>query len=374
MPRRRGAAPRPEAEPSASPAGRREDAGQLPEPRLGSTIDGSFGEGGGQILRTSLALAAITGRAIRIDNVRARRAKPGLQRQHLACVRAAAEVCGATVRGASVGSGRVDFEPGPVRAGEYAFDIGTAGSTGLVVQTVLPILLGAGAPSRVVVTGGTHNPMAPPFDFLARAFVPALRAMGAQIELELERPGFVPVGGGRVACTITPAPLGPLPAAYLDGGAITRRRACVISSRLPSHVAARELDVVRARLGWSADEHEVREVSAASAGNALLLEVERGGVVELVTGFGERGTRAERVAGLACDELEAFLARDVPVGEHLADQLLVPMALAGAGRFRTGPLSLHARTNLDVIERFVPLRFDVAEQGAAVVVSVQSRA
>jgi RNA 3'-terminal phosphate cyclase (ATP) len=335
-------------------------------------IDGSFGEGGGQVLRTSLALAAITGRAIRIDNVRARRAKPGLQRQHLACVLAAAEVCGAEIRGASVGSGRVDFAPGPVRAGDYTFEIGTAGSTGLVVQTVLPILLGADGPSRVVVTGGTHNPLAPAFDFLARAFVPALRAMGARVTIELERYGFMPAGGGRVVCTIEPAPLRAV--SFVDGGPVTRRLARAISSRLPTHVAERELAVVQDVLGWSADECVPVDVGAASPGNALILEVERAGVVEVVTGFGERGTRAELVASRACAALQAYLAHDAPVGEHLADQLLVPMALARGGAFRSGPLSLHARTNRDVIERFVDVRFDVADAGPDVVVSVQSAA
>jgi RNA 3'-terminal phosphate cyclase (ATP) len=366
MTRREGAGPRPEAEPSEPREARREDPGQPHEPRL--VIDGSAGEGGGQVLRTSLALAAITARAIRIDNVRARRAKPGLQRQHLACVLAAAEVCGGLVRGATLGSGRVDLAPGAVRGGDFAFDIGTAGSTGLVLQTVLPILLGAPGPSRVVVTGGTFNPMAPSADFLARAFLPILRRMGAQVALTVERHGFYPAGGGRVVCEIAPGPLAPIE--LVESGPVVRRLARVISARLPSHVAERELAIVRERLGWT--EHEIDDVGAASPGNAISLEVERAGVVELVTGFGEKGVRAELVAARACDELARYLAHGAPVGEHLADQLLVPMALARGGRFRTGPLSLHARTNLDVIERFGLVRFDVADAGDGVVVSVDS--
>jgi RNA 3'-terminal phosphate cyclase (ATP) len=367
MTRREGAGPRPQAEPSEPREARREDPGQPREPRLGSIeLDGSAGEGGGQVLRTSLALAAITGRAIRIDRVRARRAKPGLQRQHLTCVLAAAEVCGGEVRGASVGSGRVDFTPGAVRGGDFAFDIGTAGSTGLVLQTVVPILLGAPGPSRVVVTGGTFNPMAPSAEFLARAFFPMLRRMGAHVSLTVERHGFYPAGGGRVVCEIAPGPLAPIE--LVDGGPVVRRLARVVSARLPSHVAERELAVVRERLGWS--EHEIDDVDAASPGNALSLEVERAGVVELCTGFGEKGVRAELVAARACDELERYLAHDAPVGEHLADQLLVPMALARGGRYRSGPLSLHARTNIDVVERFGLVRFDVADAGGGVVVSV----
>jgi RNA 3'-terminal phosphate cyclase (ATP) len=338
-------------------------------------IDGAAGEGGGQVLRTALALAAIAGRPIRIDRVRARRGTPGLRAQHLACVLAAAEVCGAEVRGATVGSGRVDFAPGPVRAGDYRFDVGTAGSTGLVLQTVLPILLDAGGPSRVVVTGGTHNPLAPCFDFLAAAFAPPLARMGAPVGFALERHGFYPAGGGRVVATIAPAAWAPLD--LIDARPVVRRRARAIVSRLPTHVAARELAAVRARLGWADDECEPAAVDAAGPGNALVLEVERDAVTEVVTGFGERGVRAELVAARACDELAAYLDGGAPVGAHLADQLLVPMALAaratgGGGRFRTGPLTLHARTNLELVERLLPVRFDVADAGAGAVVSVQS--
>jgi len=338
-------------------------------------IDGAAGEGGGQVLRTTLALAAIAGRPVRIDRVRARRSKPGLRPQHLACVRAAAEVCGAEVRGASVGSGRVDFAPGPVRAGDYRFDVGTAGSTGLVLQTVVPILLEAGGPSRVVVTGGTHNPLAPCFDFLAAAFAPLLARMGARVTFALERHGFYPSGGGRVTATIAPAAWAPLE--LVDAGPVVRRRARAIVARLPTHVAERELGVVRARLGWTDDECEAVSVDAAGPGNALVLEVERDAVLEVVTGFGEKGVRAELVAARACDELAAYLDGDAPVGPHLADQLLVPMALAAratgrGGRFRTGPMTLHAHTNLGLVERLLDVRFDVDETGAGAIVSVES--
>ena len=334
-------------------------------------IDGSLGEGGGQVLRTSLALAAITGRAVRIDHVRARRSKPGLQRQHLACVLAAAEVCGARVRGASVGSGRVDFEPGAPRGGTYAFDIGTAGSTGLVLQTVLPILLHADGPSQITIRGGTHNPLAPCADFLRAAFLPMIARMGAAVSLEVGRHGFYPAGGGSIEVTIAPAALRGID--VLEAGAVVRRRARAIVARLPTHVAERELAVVRARLGWDASECEIASVESAGPGNALVLEVDRDRVTEVVTGFGEKGVRAELVADRACDELLAYLALGAPVGAHLADQLLLPMTLARAGRFRSGPLSLHATTNLDVIGRFVDdVRFDVAPAGETVVVSVQS--
>ena len=322
-------------------------------------IDGARGEGGGQVLRTSLSLAAITGRAVRIDNVRARRAKPGLQRQHLTCVKAAAAICDGELRGASVGSGRVDFTPGAVRAGDYTFDIGSAGGTGLVLQTVIPILLGAPGPSTVTVIGGTHNPMAPCFDFIAGAFAPLIARMGGGLTLTIERHGFYPAGGGRVTCAVTPAAWTPIEVS--TAGPVTRRSARAIVARLPTHVAERELAIVRERLGFAADECAIVPVPAASPGNTLLLEIERGGVTEIVTAFGEKGVRAELVAATACDELEAMLAVDAPVGPHLADQLLLPMALAaraGAGRsaIRTGPLTLHTTTNLDTIALFLDVK------------------
>ena len=195
--------------------------------------------------------------------------------------------------------------------------------------------------------------------------------MGAAVSLEVVRHGFYPAGGGAIESTIAPGALRPLE--LLDAGPITRRRARAIVARLPTHVAERELAVVRARLRWDASDCEIVDVDSAGPGNALVLEVERAGVTEVVSGFGEKGTRAELVAERACAELEAHLAHGAPVGAHLADQLLLPMTLARAGRFRTGPLSLHATTNLDVIRRFVDdVRFDVAEAGGATIVSVQS--
>jgi RNA 3'-terminal phosphate cyclase (ATP) len=166
-------------------------------------IDGRHGEGGGQILRTSLALSAITGTPVRFTHIRAGRKKPGLQRQHLACVKAAAAICGASVKGAEVNASTVTFEPGPLTGGDFHFAIGTAGSTGLVLQTVIPALLAAPAPAHVVVEGGTHNPMSPPFDFLARAFAPQLERMGASSRTASRRPAAALwcVTSRRGACT-----------------------------------------------------------------------------------------------------------------------------------------------------------------------------
>lgn len=339
--------------------------------REGITIDGSHGEGGGQILRTSLALSIITQRPLAMHNIRAGRAKPGLRRQHLTCVEAAAKLCNATVRGAAVGSQQLDFAPGePTTETELEFDIGTAGSTTLVIQTILVPAIAARRPLRVTVVGGTHNPMAPPFDFIDRVFLPHLRAMGADLTATLERHGFVsgpPPGTrdvrafydeptqdrGRITIEIRPGALRPIE--IVDVGEITDRHACAILARLPTHVAERELAIVRERLGFAPAECEVREVRSGGTANLLLLEVARGTARELITVHGEKGLRAETVANRACDELAAFLDHGAPVGVHLADQLLLPFAVAGGGRFRAAPLSLHATTNIDTIQRFLEM-------------------
>jgi RNA 3'-terminal phosphate cyclase (ATP) len=334
-------------------------------------IDGSQGEGGGQILRTALSLSLVTGRPFRIDNIRAGRPKPGLLRQHLTAVQAAAQIGQADVRGAALGSGRLDFTPHAVRAGEHHFDVGTAGSTTLVLQTVLPALLTAPQPSWLSLAGGTHNPFAPPFDFLALTFLPLLGRLGPRVEAKLERPGFYPAGGGQLSVTVAPAPaLGGFE--LLARGAVRRRCARALVANLPRHIAERELRVVRDRLGWEAGELHVEDVAdARGPGNVLLLEVESEYITEVFTAFGERGVRAEAVAEKAAEEAGRYLAAGVPVGEHLADQLLLPLALAGGSAkfnfaptaYRTLALSQHARTNIDVLREFLPCDVEVTPDG-----------
>jgi RNA 3'-terminal phosphate cyclase (ATP) len=325
--------------------------------REGVDIDGSFGEGGGQILRTSLALSMLTGRPLRMTNIRAGRAKPGLRRQHLACVEAAQRLSSAFVRGAEVGSQRLDFEPGPIATDVIEIDIGSAGSTTLVVQTILVAAIAAKHAMRATIKGGTHNPLAPSFDFLDRVFVPQLRAMGADVTLTLHRHGFAPGGGGKLEVEVGVGALRPIELVHAEP--IVARKVTVLTALLPTHVADREFKVVRERLDIT--EHEHVEVKRGGPANVLQIEIDRGSCRELVTGFGEKSLRAELVAERACDEIKRYLDADVPVGEHLADQLLLPFAVAGGGRFRAAePLSLHATTNIDTIRRFidVPIRID----------------
>jgi RNA 3'-terminal phosphate cyclase (ATP) len=324
-------------------------------------IDGSFGEGGGQILRSSLALSMVTGRPFRIVNVRAGRPRPGLAAQHLAAVRAAAEICGAQTTGVELGSPEVVFVPGPVRPGDHHFRIGTAGSTTLLFQTLLPALLEAGGASTLRFEGGTHNPFAPPYDFLALAFVPLVNRMGPQVTLRLDRPGFHPGGGGRFEARIEPAQ-------RLCGidlprrGRVRRRRARALVANLPAHIGQRELEAIQRKLGWRRDELALELLTdAAGPGNVVMLEVESDCVTEVFSAFGEPRVPAETVAGRAVRECRRYLDCDVPVGEHLADQLLLPLAVAGAGSFRTVALSRHATTHLELIRRFLEVDLAVEE-------------
>jgi RNA 3'-terminal phosphate cyclase (ATP) len=325
-------------------------------------LDGSTGEGGGQILRTSLTLSMITGQAFRIQNIRANRQPPGLRRQHLSAVRAAAIVCNASVTDAEVGSTTLEFTPGQVNGGVYDFDIGTAGSTTLVLQTLIPALLFAEQSAIVTVTGGTHNPKAPPAEFLQRAYCRVLAAMGAEVEIDIERYGFYPAGGGTISASVWPCQrLQHLD--LLERGSLREAYAQAIAARLPAQVPQRQYATVRNLMGW--EEGQMREPlspTTASPGNALLLTIESEAVTEVFSAIGDRGVRAETVAREASLEARRYLASGAAVGEHLGDQVMLPMALAGGGAYTLDHVSQHAITNAEVIAHFLPVTISF-EQG-----------
>ncbi len=324
-------------------------------------IDGSFGEGGGQILRSSLALALITGQPFRIEKIRARRKNPGLLRQHLTAVQAAAAIGQAELNGATLGSQYLTFIPQTIRAGDYRFAVGTAGSAMLVLQTVLPALLFGHSPSTLQLEGGTHNPFAPPFDFLSKSFLPLLGRMGAKISARLERYGFYPAGGGKAHFEIHPC--AHLASLELNGrGEILSRQARAIVANLPRQIAERELEVVRRRLEFDEAQLQVEETGKANGqGNLLMIEVESRNLTEVFTAFGEKGIRAEEVAAKVVKETRAYLQTDAAVGEHLADQLLLPLATGSGGSFTTIEPSLHTKTNIAVINRFLDVKITVEQ-------------
>lgn len=315
-------------------------------------IDGGSGEGGGQILRSALALSILTRTAFRMERIRAGREKPGLLKQHLTAVRAAQEVSSADVTGAELGSRELTFKPRTVQGKEARFEVGSAGSTTLVLQAVLPALMRATTPSTLTIEGGTHNPASPPFDFLSRSFVPLLTRMGAKVEVTLERPGFYPKGGGVLRCHVEPSPLNALE--LEERGPLVRRRAIAIVSGLPPAVAERELRVARDRLGLSRDEIEKQEIpEERGPGNVFLVVHEFANVTIVTSGFGGRGGRAEEVAEQAIGPALRFLETKAAVCEHLADQLLLPMAMGRGGVISTTEPSAHLTTQIETLKLFL---------------------
>lgn len=323
-------------------------------------IDGSYGEGGGQILRTSLALSLVTGKPFSIENIRAGRKNPGLMRQHLTALNAAAEIGKAAIEGNRIGSPAFRFEPQGINSGNYHFAIGSAGSCTLVFQTILPALIIADGPSEIILEGGTHNPFAPPFDFLKKAFLPIIGRMGSRVDAILEKPGFYPAGGGKFKVTVIPADLNRVD--IPERGNIVKQTACAAVANLPAKIANRELKVIRERLEWSREDLKIVEVeNAQGPGNILTVEIESEHITEVFTGFGEKGVSAETVAKRTVKTVSEYLAGDVPVARYLADQLLVSMAMAGGGRFRTLSPTQHTTTNAKIIKYFLDVDIEIKE-------------
>jgi RNA 3'-terminal phosphate cyclase (ATP) len=326
-------------------------------------LDGALGEGGGQILRSALTLAMITGRSFRIRNIRANRAKPGLMRQHLVAVQAALQVCGGEATGAALGSQDLTFVPGPLRGGDYEFAIGTAGSCTLVLQTVLPALLKADKSSTLRLAGGTHNPMAPPVQFLQRAWCPRLAEMGARLDIRLERFGFYPAGGGVVEARVTPC-AALRPHTWMARGEPRAAYAEAFVAGVPERVAQRELECVGRAMHWGEDQLLIRSLPAAQGpGNALMLTLDYEHATEVFTAFGAKSVTSEEVARQVAQRARQYLASQAAFAEYLADQMMLPLALAGGGGFTLDEVSMHARTNAQVIETFLPVRFTFDRSG-----------
>ncbi len=335
------------------------------------TIDGSEGEGGGQMVRNACALSLITGEAFHFKNIRAKRSKPGLMRQHLTAVEAACRISGSAFDGIQVGATDLTFRPGTVVPGEYHFSIGTAGSTSLVLQTVLMPLIFASAPSRLVIEGGTHAMGAPPFEFIERCFLPLINQMGPRISARLIRHGFYPRGGGRIEVDIEPAPLRPI--ACLDRGA-------PMDVACEAHFAGISFDVARRLRGrvqaalptWPQTAFSVRELPPDQGpGVILMLTARYAHVAELVSGFGQLGVPAEQVGKVAAARMQGYQESIAFAGPHLADQLVLPFVLAGRGQFTTVKPTQHLITAMELATRFTGRRFDLADHdGGAHLVSV----
>jgi len=354
-------------------------------------IDGSIGEGGGQILRTSLALSCITGKRLNIENIRSARRNPGLAKQHLSCVRAASQICNAKSHGAAQGSKVLFFQPGPLHSGDFRFDIGSAGSASLVIQTLLPALFLANKPSTVTVTGGTHNPMAPPFDFLSETFLPAIKTAGFQGDCKLLRHGFFPAGGGKITFRVQTwqkqSPV-PAPPPFLlsqesagvqanqtinlcDSPQEFRINARIYTAKLPTRIAHHQQKLLlQSGLNIQNIEHtEVRD--SQGPGNAVCIRLCCNKRTTVFTAFGMRGKPSEQVISEAVNLAKHFIESGAAVDHFLADQLLLYMAIANGGCFTTDRISSHTKTNMEVIKKFLPVDFIIEEQRDCFRVSCQ---
>ena len=307
-------------------------------------IDGSYGEGGGQIVRTSLTLSALTNTPILIRNIRAGRSPPGLKAQHVAAAKAVRSICRGTLKGAEIGSMELSYLPGKIYGGKYRFNIGTAGSVILLAQTILPILFSASKPSIVEIYGGTDVPKAPNYDYFERVFVKALLLFGLDMTCTLNRAGYFPKEGGKITLEVFPGV--PKPIAHWPSESSVR--AVIALSNLPMGIAIREKKVL---LNKGIEEVYIRERDADDPGNSLLIYTGLKGFSIL----GKKGLRAENVSSYAIAGLEQ--EGKVDVDQFLADQILIYAALAGKTSFKTSRVSKHTETNMFKIEKFLKKKF-----------------
>jgi RNA 3'-terminal phosphate cyclase (ATP) len=319
-------------------------------------IDGAHGEGGGQILRTALALSCATGQGFTMTRVRAGRIRPGLRPQHVAAVRAAGLICGARLGGVFEGSPDLRFEPSDPSPGDFRFEIGTAGATSLVAQTVLPPLATCGAASRVEITGGTHVPASPSFEYLSRHWASAVEALGLRVGCTLEKAGFYPPGGGEIRCGVEAWAGRPVALRLEKRGRLLAVKGVSSACRIKGSVAERQRDAAAARL-WEAlrieAEWEVASPPSASPGSFLFLEASFEAGRAAFGVIGERRVRPEALGDALARRFLALLDGEGAVDAHLADQLAVPLALAGGGGLvTTGEVTAHLETVGAVLRQF----------------------
>lgn len=326
-------------------------------------IDGSTGEGGGQILRTSLALSCITGKSLHIENIRAARRNPGLAKQHLSCVQAACQICNGKCQGASQHSRVLDFQPGTVQSGDFHFDIGSAGSVSLVIQTLLPALFLADKPSTITVTGGTHNPLAPPFDFLSETFLPAIATAGFHGNCKLLKHGFFPAGGGKITFEIRPWQKKPHQIINLcEPSKQFQIHARVYIAKLPAHIAERqEKLLLQSGLNIRNVEH-IKVADSDGPGNCAMIRLCASNHTTVFTAFGMRGKPSHNVISEVVNLAKDFLVSGAGIDRFLADQLLIYMAISKAGCYMTNELSAHLTTNMEIIKKLLDVNFHVDKQ------------
>ncbi|MFQ5604280.1 MAG: RNA 3'-terminal phosphate cyclase, partial [bacterium] len=324
-------------------------------------LDGAAGEGGGQILRTALSLSALTGQPFEIKNIRANRPKPGLRAQHLKCVQAAGAICQARVSGDRLHSSRLTFSPGAIKAGNYHFEIGTAGSTSLVLQTIFYPISFAQQNSTISITGGTHVPWAPCFHYLQRQWLPFMQRLGFRAKLQMEQAGFYPKGRGKIIAEIKPIK-SIQPLTLLTRGNLLSIHGVSAFANLPRSVAERQNQQIRRMLQNEIDglELEILQMPAFGKNTLMLLLGKYEHSQCCYDALGAPGKPAENVAREAAQKLLAFFASGGVFDEYLADQILIPFALAeGRSAFETPKITRHLLTNIEVIKLFLATEIKV---------------
>jgi RNA 3'-terminal phosphate cyclase (ATP) len=324
-------------------------------------IDGSFGEAGGQVLRTALSLSCVLKKSFRMFNIRKGRKRPGLMPQHLTCVHALALICGASFRGDTMGSSELLFEPGEPKPGDYFFDIGTAGSTSLLLQAILPPLVFAKEGSRITLTGGTHVPFSPPYHFISDVFVPMLFRLGIRVRTSIVNYGFYPRGGGKITAEVSPC--GKLHAlSFIKRGEIKKVSGISAVSSLPMSIADRQRKAALQIIDQSGFKAKIEtlEVASYSPGTFVFLESKTKDCVAGFYSLGERGKKAETVGEEAARELLDYFSSHACLDFHLTDQIAPYLALANGGSvFTTASITDHLLTNLWVIEKFLGSKYSI---------------
>jgi RNA 3'-terminal phosphate cyclase (ATP) len=322
-------------------------------------IDGSFGEGGGQILRTALSLSCIKGLSFRLFNIRKGRRKPGLMPQHLTCIEAVTEVCRARVSGNQKNSTELTFHPGKINAGTYVFDIKTAGSISLVLQTLLPLLIHTDSPSQITIKGGTHVPFSPTYHYLSNVFIPVLSRIGIKAESSINTYGFYPKGGGETTFSISPAKNICSINMHTKGELVSLSGYSGVS-RLPKSIAERQKNAIMGNLPFLTADVQVLDVSSPGEGTFVFL---KGEYKHTLTGFsslGKRGKPAETVGKEAAEEFLAFHKSQGCLDPHLSDQIVMYLCLSQEdSSFTTSRITQHLLTNLWVIEKFLNIQYEI---------------
>jgi RNA 3'-phosphate cyclase len=341
-------------------------------------IDGSYGEGGGQLVRTSVALAAITGQPVHLYNIRARRNNPGLAPQHLTGVKAVAELCNGTVEGLEAKTREITFRPGLLHGGEFGFHVGTAGSITLVLQATLPVAITCHEPVLMNITGGTDVPAAPPLDYFRYILLPLLLHMGVKAKIEVLCRGYYPRGGGSIAVKVEPSPaFEPL---VLDKpGELAGIRGFAHISNLPAHIIDRMTASALAELtefpAPAIDRAEFGRDKAIGSGGAILLSAEMGHTTLGASAVAQRGVPAERLGSGAGQHLREEILSGATLDIHASDQVLIYVALAAMDRrtssFLARGLSSHAATTIWLLEQFLPVHFDISAHGSLVRIKVE---